>query len=100
MTDPFAKMAEDIHRVLGKTAVYSDGDIEKDVSVILSRSINLWGDTVSVQSNQAFLTVQKSELKRRPKRGDTFTIGDDIYYVESVQVSDDLEHTVLAVPDE
>jgi hypothetical protein len=102
MTSVFASAADAIYRTLGVPAVYeSTEDGESTVRVIVSHDLTQWGDVISVQNNMAMVSVRRSEIADRPRRGDTFTLEvSRVYLVERVMRSDDLEHRCLVVEDD
>ena len=99
MIDAFQNAVDAIYRTLGSAAVYEsldDGEI--NVSVIVSHDLTQWGDEITVHSGNAVVSVRKSQVSDRPRRGDTFTMEDSrVYQVERVLQSDDLEHRSLVV---
>ena len=99
MSDPFANMVADVYVALGRDAKY-EGEDDADCSVIVSYDLTQWGDTIQVQNNMAMISVQKSEVPERPRRGDVFTLATgQEYNVERVMRSDEYEHRILVVSD-
>ena len=99
MTDPFASMVNHVFNALGRAAEYEERDSEngaENCRVILSYDLTQWGDIITVQNNQAMISVRKSEIEDRPRRGDLFRLASGReYQVERVMVSDEYEHRVL-----
>lgn len=86
---------------MSAAAMYEGEDGERPVSVIVSHDLTQWGDTINVQNGMALLSVRKTQVEARPRRGDTFTMEDSrVYQVERVMISDDLEHRCLVVEDD
>ena len=96
MSDPFASMIGHVFEALGRIAEYEGQDDETTCKVILSFDLTQWGDIITVQNNQAMISVRKSEIEDRPRRGDLFRLASGReYQVERVMVSDEYEHRLL-----
>ncbi len=95
MSDPFAAAIARIFAALGRDAEY-EGEDELMCRVIVSHDLTQWGDVIQVQNNMAMLSVRKSEIADRPRRGDIFTLATgQEFTVERVMRSDEYEHRVL-----
>jgi len=98
MPDPFANMVNHVYGALGRAAEYEGQDDETTCRIIVSYDLTQWGDTIQVQNDMAMLSVRKSEIEERPRRGDIFRMATGReYQVERVMISDDLEHRCLVV---
>ena len=98
MSDPFVNMVNHVFGALGRAAQYQLPDTVETTAcrVILSYDLTQWGDVIQVQNNQALLSVRKSEIADRPRRGHFFTLATgQQYLVERVMRSDEYEHRVL-----
>ena len=103
MSDPFASMVASVFRSLGREAQYLATGEEAEASdcrVIVSHDLTQWGDVIQVQNNMAMISVQRSEIEERPRRGDLFRLATgQEYNVERVMRSDEYEHRILVVSD-
>ena len=100
MSDPFASMIGHVFEALGRIAEYEGQDEETTCKVILSFDLTQWGDVIQVQNNMAMISVQRSEIEERPRRGDLFRLATgQEYNVERVMRSDEYEHRILVVSD-
>jgi hypothetical protein len=98
MSDPFVSMVNHVYTALGRAAQYQERDDEEatDCRVIVSYDLTQWGDVIQVQNDMAMVSVRKSEIEDRPRRGDLFLMATGREYeVERVMVSDEYEHRVL-----
>ena len=101
MSDPFANMVESIYAdpAMAKEAKF-EGEDDADCRVILSYDLTQWGDVITVQNNMAMISVQRSQVPSRPRRGDVFVLATgQEYNVERVMRSDEHEHRILVVSD-
>ena len=97
MSDPFASASASIFAALGRDAEY-EGEDELMCRVIISHDLTQWGDVIQVQNNMAMISVQRSEIEERPRRGDLFRLATgQEYNVERVMRSDEYEHRILVV---
>jgi len=97
-SDPFSTMVNHIFDALGRSAEYQEPDAVETTSckVILTYDLTQWGDEIRVQNDMAMVSVRKSEIEARPRRGDFFTLATGRQYlVERVMTSDEYEHRVL-----
>jgi hypothetical protein len=95
MSDPFASAIASIFAALGRDAEYG-GEDELMCRVIVSHDLTQWGDVIQVQNNMAMISVQRSQVVERPRRGDIFRLATgQEYNVERVMRSDEYEHRVL-----
>ena len=100
MSDPFAEAIASIFAALGRDAEYEGQDEDADCRVIVSHDLTQWGDVIQVQNNMAMISVQRSEIEERPRRGDLFRLATgQEYNVERVMRSDEYEHRILVVSD-
>ena len=100
MSDPFASAIASIFAALGRDAEYEGQEEDAECRVIVSHDLTQWGDVVQVQNNMAMISVQKSEIAERPRRGDLFRLATgQEYNVERVMRSDEYEHRILVVSD-
>jgi len=96
VSDPFANAVANIFAALGRDAEYEGQDEDAECRVIVSHDLTQWGDIITVQNNQAMISVRKSEIEDRPRRGDLFRLASGReYQVERVMVSDEYEHRLL-----
>lgn len=98
MSDPFTSMINHVFGALGRAAEYQEPDTVETTAcrVILTHDLTQWGDVIQIQNNMAILSVRKSEISARPRRGDSFTLATgQQWLVERVMVSDDYEHRLL-----
>lgn len=103
MSDPFQSMVDRVFTALGRAEQAFEAEFQHPDEVettacllILSYDLTQWGDRIQVQNNMAMISVRKSEIEARPRRGDFFTLATGRQYlVERVMVSDDYEHRVL-----
>lgn len=87
-----------IYELMGESCVYRDKQgWNTSCSVMVERDLSQYGDAANVQGVTAVISVRKSEVAERPRRGETFELADGctIFTVESVAVSDDFEHQVF-----
>jgi hypothetical protein len=95
VSDPFASAIASIFAALGRDAEY-EGEDELMCRVIVSHDLTQWGDVIQVQNNMAMISVQRSQVVERPRRGDIFRLATgQEYNVERVMRSDEYEHRVL-----
>ena len=100
MSDPFASAIARIFAALGRDAEYEGQEEDADCRVIVSHDLTQWGDVITVQNNMAMISVQRSEIEERPRRGDLFRLATGREYnVERVMRSDEYEHRILVVSD-
>ena len=100
MSDPFASAIASIFAALGRDAEYEGQEEDADCRVIVSHDLTQWGDVIQVQNNMAMISVQRSEIEERPRRGDLFRLATgQEYNVERVMRSDEYEHRILVVSD-
>ena len=100
MSDPFASAIAGIFAALGRDAEYEGQEEDADCRVIVSHDLTQWGDVIQVQNNMAMISVQRSEIEERPRRGDLFRLATgQEYNVERVMRSDEYEHRILVVSD-
>ena len=98
MSDPFARLHSVVfdHAYVGRAAVYSVGSAS--VRIALEYDLSKWGESISVASGAAVLSVQKSEVPARPVRGSSFTESDGtIWLVDQVIESDQYSHKCMVV---
>ncbi len=88
-----------IYAVLGDSAliVNSDG-YRRDCTVIVERDLSRYGDTAEMSGKTAVISVRTSEVRDRPRRGESLTLKEtsETYRIDSVIASDELEHRFLA----
>ena len=97
MSDPFAIMVAAVYQSLGRDAEY-EGEDEAMCRVIVTHDLTQWGDTIQVQNNMAMISVQKSQIEEKPRRGDIFRLATgQEFNVERVMRSDEYEHRILVV---
>ena len=102
MSDPFANMVASIYanNAMARDAQF-EGEDDAACRIILSYDLTQWGDVIQVQNNMAMISVQKSQVAARPRRGDIFTLATGKEYtVERVMRSDEHEHRILVVSDD
>jgi hypothetical protein len=102
MTSAFSTAFSDglisIYELMGEACVYRDKQgWNTNCSVMVERDLSQYGETANVQGVTAVLSVRRSEVADRPRRGDTFEMADGctVFTVESVSISDDFEHQVF-----
>ena len=65
--------------------------------VLVEHDLASYGQTAQTQVGTVVLSMRVSEVPEAPRRGDTFAIaGGATYKVDSLQLSDGMEHKVLA----
>ena len=98
MSDPFLSMVEHVYGALGRSAEYEGEDGVEMCKVIMSYDLTQWGDVITVQNDMAQISVRRSEIPDRPRRGDTFRLATgQEFLVERVMRSDEYEHRCLVV---
>lgn len=86
------------YQVFGRPAVHTGRDlIDTDCTVVLSFDLSRWGDVINVGSDQVMVNVRRSELPKRPGRGDTFTLSDVRLTVDQMLSATEYEYMMLAV---
>lgn len=88
-----------IYGRLGEAAVYEDeyGWCTECV-VIPERDLTRYGDVAEVNAKSVIFSVRRSEISARPRRGHTITLtaAEEVYRIDNVILSDELEHRFLA----
>jgi len=97
LANEFKRGVDALYTAAGVTGTYTpQGGTGTDYTVIVSYDLTNLGESVEVGRNTVSLSIRTSDLSDPPRRGDTFTVGSDVFRVDSVVTSDELEHTVLA----
>lgn len=87
--DLFALNEDTVFELYGKPAVYSRGNVDTAVRVIVEYDLTRWGETINVSNVSAMATVRESEVPLKPKRGDLFTLETGkVLRVESTPIYD------------
>ena len=85
-----------IYEVGGVAAVYTDRDsATTNVKAVVEYDLQTFGDVADVAGKTAIVSVRVSELAYPPRRGETYTVNGTVYTVDSILVSDELEHRAL-----
>ena len=93
MTDPFATATAAIYRALGREAMYG----ETPCLAIVSHDLTQWGGEIQLQADSALVSVRRSEIAERPRRGDSVAMATgQEYRIERLLLADDHEWRCLA----
>lgn len=82
----------------GQAAIYTDrSGATRTCTVLVDRDLGRFGETAQVNARTALLHVGRHELVEAPRRGDTFYLSGtgETLTVDSLQMSDELEHRVV-----
>lgn len=88
-----------IYGRLGEAAVYEDEyGWCTECTVIQERDLSRFGNVAELGAKAVVFSVRRTEIDSRPKRGHTLTLtaAEEVYRVDSVILSDELEHRFLA----
>lgn len=70
-------------------------------AVVIDHNLQKWGDAVTVGNANAVISVRRSELCRRPRREDSFSLGDGtLLRVDQVLSQTRFEYQLLATEDD
>lgn len=70
-------------------------------TVVVDHNLQQWGDAVTIGNANAVISVRRSEICKRPRRGDSFTLEDDtLYVVDQVLLQTRFEYQVVATEDD
>lgn len=91
--DDFLDGIHDLYQLAGVPVIHtSRAGAKTRVTGIVEYDLTQWGDVAEIAGQRALVSVRVSELALPPLRGETYTVGDTTYTVDSVLLSDDLEH--------
>lgn len=83
-------------RSVFKTTGWSDDAVFRssgvdvpNCTVLIDRGVQLFGDQSQVVNNQVTLTCYLSQTGKTPARGDKFTIGAEVFRVDSISEADE-----------
>ncbi|MEE4250695.1 MAG: hypothetical protein V2I38_08910 [Alcanivoracaceae bacterium] len=86
----------DLYTIAGISATYTDRDsATQSVTAIVEYDLQQFSDIANVAGSTALISVRVSEMANPPRRGETYTVGSEVYTVDSILLSDDLEHRAL-----
>ena len=85
-----------IYEVAGVCATFTDRDsATTEVTAIVEYDLQQYGQVAEIAGKTATVSVRVSELALPPRRGETYTVGSTVYVVDSILLSDELEHRAL-----
>lgn len=88
--------ADEIYTIAGVSATYTDRDsATQSVTALVEYDLQQWGDVAEIAGKTAVVSVRVSEMANPPRRGESYTIGGTVYVVDSILLSDDIEHRAL-----
>lgn len=93
-----AAAVNDLYTAFGVAATFTDlaGD-ETCATVIVVHDLTPYGpDVASATVRSVAISARKSDVAYSPRSGESYTVGDTTYIVDSVIAEDEVEHTVLA----
>ena len=87
---------DDVYALAGIAATYTDRDsTATSVTALVEYDLQQWGTVAEIAGKTAVVSVRVSEMPHPPRRGESYTIGGTAYVVDSVLLSDELEHRTL-----
>ena len=96
LASEFLDSVDAIYGVVGVPATFTDRDSSATaVTAIIEYDLQQYGGVAEIAGKTATISVRVSELALPPRRGETYTIGSTVYTVDSILLSDELEHRAL-----
>lgn len=89
-----------LYATAGQAATYTDRNgAQTPCAVLVERNLTQYGDAALINARTAVIGVQVSDVPAAPRRGERFTLTEtgQVLVVDSLQVTDELEHKVFAV---
>ena len=87
---------DEVYSLAGVTATYTDRDsATQSVTALVEYDLQQWGTVAEIAGKTAVVSVRVSEMAYPPRRGESYTIGATVYRVDSILLSDELEHRAL-----
>lgn len=97
--DAFADGLDSMYEGFGEAVVYTNRDgWQHDITVIIDRNLDQYGDTIDVQGMTAVISVRLSDVSEPPRKNEIFRLGSDTcsaFTVAQRLESDEFEHRVL-----
>lgn len=92
----FGPAIDEVYSALGDAAIYTDRNgATQSVLAIVEFDLQQFGNVADIGGKTAVVSVRVSEMADKPRRGDTYTVGDTVYTVDSIPYADELEHRAL-----
>ena len=87
------------YQIFGRRAIYTDRDyLDTECTIVLSFDLSQWGDSINVTGEQCMISVRRTEVPHRPRRGETFTLeAGQVYRVDQVMQATEYEYMILSV---
>lgn len=88
-----------LYAAMGEPATYTDRNgVITPCTVLVERDLTRYGDVAQVNTRTAVVGVRVAEVAAAPRRGERFTLSESgqVLTIDSLQVSDTLEHKVFA----
>lgn len=88
-----------LYATMGDAATYTDRNgVHTPCTVLVERDLTRYGEAASINTRTAVIGVQVLEVAAAPRRGERFTLtgSGQVLVIDSLQVSDELEHKVFA----
>ena len=88
-----------VYGTAGVAATYTDRNgVLTPCTVLVERDLTRYGATAAINTATAVVGVRATQVAAAPRRGERFTLSDSgqVLVVDSLQVSDELEHKVFA----
>jgi hypothetical protein len=87
---------DEVYSALGVEAIYTDRNgATQCITAIIEHDLQQFGNVADISGKTAVVSVRVSEMADKPRRGDTYTVGDTVYTVDSIPYADELEHRAL-----
>lgn len=82
----------------GQDCTHTDVDgANTRVTAIVTHDLTPYGpDVASVTVGTVAISVRKTDIETPPRKGETYRVGVNTYYVDSIVAENELEYTALA----
>lgn len=87
---------DELYEFGGIEATFTDRDgSQKSVTAIVEYDLQQYGEVAEIAGKTATISVRVSELALPPRSRTTYTVGSTVFTVDSILLSDELEHRAL-----
>lgn len=94
-----SRATDRVYARAGEAATYTDRDgVHTPCVVMVERDLTRYGEAAQVNTRTAVVGVRVTEVAAAPRRSERFTLTADgtVLMVDSLQMSDGVEHKVFA----
>ena len=95
----FSSAIDTLYAMFGVSASYeTQREAASTVTIVITEDLSQWGADITVANDYHGITVRRSDVTDKPRRGDTFTVDSTVYCVEQVlRQPNEFEWRTLAV---